>query len=161
MKILSYITVALMLLQAAVARAETITSGNFQYEIVEFMGYDEEEAVVVGLAEGFVPSGQLAFPSSVKYNGKNVKVVGIGWSNHAGHEGDAPVIGGQAEITSIKIPRYMRFIGRIEFKITPWTSSPSRPRSLSTILKSALSKINWNGPMWPRSISPWSTAKPP
>lgn len=112
MKILSYITVALMLLQAAVARAETITSGNFQYEIVEFMGYDEEEAVVVGLAEGFVPSGQLAFPSTVKYNGKNVKVVGIGWSNHAGHEGDAPVIGGQAEITSIKIPRYMRFIGR-------------------------------------------------
>ena len=77
MKILRYITVALMLLQAAVARAETITSGNFQYEIVEFMGYDEEEAVVVGLAEGFVPSGQLAFPSTVKYNGKNVKVVGI------------------------------------------------------------------------------------
>lgn len=119
MKILRYITVALMLLQAAVARAETITSGNFQYEIVEFMGYDEEEAVVVGLAEGFVPSGQLAFPSTVKYNGKNVKVVGIGWSNHAGHEGDAPVIGGQTGITSVKIPRYMRFIGCIEFKDCP------------------------------------------
>ena len=119
MKILSYITVALMLLQAAVARAETITSGNFQYEIVEFMGYDEEEAVVVGLAEGFVPSGQLAFPSTIKYSGKNVKVVGIGWSNHAGHEGDAPVIGGQTGITSVKIPRYMRFIGCIEFKDCP------------------------------------------
>lgn len=119
MKILSYITVALMLLQAAVARAETITSGNFQYEIVEFMGYDEEEAVVVGLAEGFVPSGQLAFPSTIKYNGKNVKVVGIGWSNHAGHEGDAPVIGGQTGITSVKIPRYMRFIGCLEFKDCP------------------------------------------
>ena len=119
MKILRYITVALMLLQAAVARAETITSGNFQYEIVEFMGYDEEEAVVVGLAEGFVPSGQLAFPSTIKYNGKNVKVVGIGWSNHAGHEGDAPVIGGQTGITSVKIPRYMRFIGCIEFKDCP------------------------------------------
>lgn len=119
MKILSYITVALMLLQAAVARAETITSGNFQYEIVEFMGYDEEEAVVVGLAEGFVPSGQLAFPSTIKYNGKNVKVVGLGWSNHAGHEGDDPVIGGQTGITSVKIPRYMRFIGCIEFKDCP------------------------------------------
>ena len=66
MKILSYITVALMLLQAAVARAETITSGNIQYEIVEFMGYDEEEAVVVGLAEGFVPLG----PAGLPVNGK-------------------------------------------------------------------------------------------
>lgn len=119
MKILSYITVALMMLQAAVARAETITSGNFKYDIVEFLGHDEKEAVVVGLADGFAPSGQLTFPSTIKHNKKNIKVVGLGWSNHSGHAGDPPAIGGHPGISSVKIPRYMRFIGRIEFKDCP------------------------------------------
>lgn len=119
MKILKYITVALMIIQSAAARAEVITSGNFKYEIVQFLGYDEDEAVVVGLADGFTPSGQLAFPTTIKHEGKNVKVTGLGWSNHAGHEGDSPVIDSQQGITSVKIPRYMRFIGRIEFKDCP------------------------------------------
>lgn len=119
MKILKYITVALMIIHGAAARAEVITSGNFKYEIVQFLGYDEDEAVVVGLADGFTPSGQLAFPATIKHEGKNVKVTGLGWSNHAGHEGDSPVIDSQQEITSVKIPRYMRFIGRIEFKDCP------------------------------------------
>ena len=119
MKILKYITVALMIIHGAAARAEVITSGNFKYEIVQFLGYDEDEAVVVGLADGFTPAGQLAFPTTIKHEGKNVKVTGLGWSNHAGHEGDSPVIDSQQEITSVKIPRYMRFIGRIEFKDCP------------------------------------------
>ena len=47
----------LMLTAALPAGAEEITSGNFRYEIVQFVGNDEDEAVVVGLAEGYEPSG--------------------------------------------------------------------------------------------------------
>lgn len=119
MKIFSYIIVALMFIQAAGARAEIITVGDFKYEIVQFLGHEEDEAVVVGLADGFEPSGQLTFPATIKHSGKNVKVTGLGWSNHAGCESDPPVIGGCKGITSVKIPRYMRFIGRIEFKDCP------------------------------------------
>lgn len=109
----------LMLISAAAAKAEEITSGNFVYDIVQFLGSDEDEAVIIGLADGFEPSGELSFPTTISHKGKDVKVTGLGWSNHAGCESDLPVIGGHHGITSVRIPRYMRFIGRIEFKDCP------------------------------------------
>ena len=119
MRIFSYILTAILLIPAAGIRAEVVTSGNFKYEIVRFFGYDEDEAVVVGLSDGFVPSGELSFPATINHKGKAMKVTGLGWSNHTSHEGDDPVIGGFDGITSVRIPRYMRFIGRIEFKNCP------------------------------------------
>lgn len=106
----------LMLTAALPAGAEEITSGNFRYEIVQFVGNDEDEAVVVGLAEGYEPSGELFIPTTVSHEGKEVKVTGLGWSNHAGNEGDAPVVAGFDAVTSVRIPKYMKFIGRVEFK---------------------------------------------
>ena len=93
----------LMLTAALPAGAEEITSGNFRYEIVQFVGNDEDEAVVVGLAEGYEPSGELFIPTTVSHEGKEVKVTGLGWSNHAGNEGDAPVVAGFDAVTSVRI----------------------------------------------------------
>ena len=67
----------LMLTAALPAGAEEITSGNFRYEIVQFVGNDEDEAVVVGLAEGYEPSGELFIPTTVSHEGKEVKVRGL------------------------------------------------------------------------------------
>ncbi len=116
MRLISYATVLLALMSAFAAQAEDVTVGNFRYEIVTFVGSDEPEAVITGLADGFEPAGMLYFPTTVSLEGKEVKVTGLGWSNHSGHEGDIPVIGGFDNITSVRIPKYMRFIGRIEFK---------------------------------------------
>ena len=74
------------------------------------MGSDESEAVITGLADGFEPAGMLYFPTTVSHEGKEVKVTCLGWSNHSGHEGDIPVIGGFDNITSVRIPKYMRSI---------------------------------------------------
>lgn len=119
MRIINYVTVLLTLICVGGMEAKEITTGNFRYEIVQFWGSDEDEAIVVGLAEGFVPSGQLYFPTKIKYGGKDVKVTGLGWSDFTSHEGDSPVIGGYAGITSVRIPKYMRIMGRIEFKDCP------------------------------------------
>lgn len=105
--------------------ADGIVVGNFRYDIVEFVGHDGPEAVVVGFADGFVPSGELAFPTEIENGGKTVPVTGLGWGNHTSHEGDAPVVGGLDGITSVRIPRYMRWIGRFEFKDCPNIASYS------------------------------------
>lgn len=121
MRIINYVAplLMLMLLGAGLTEAKEITIGNFRYEIVQFWGSDEDEAIVVGLAEGFIPSGQLYFPTKIKFEGKDVKVTGLGWSDFTSHEGDTPVIGGYDGITSVRIPKHMRIMGRIEFKDCP------------------------------------------
>lgn len=110
---------ALMLFHIDGACYEVITDGRFNYEIVQFWGEDEDEAIVIGVADGFIPSGQLSFPTVINNDGKEVKVTALGWSNHVGHESDDPVIGGFTGITSVRIPKYMDYIGRIEFKDCP------------------------------------------
>lgn len=98
---------------------QVVYHDNVKYEIVKFWGYDTSEAVVTGFAEGYIPEGELSFPDELTVDGETVPVVGLGWSNHAGHEGDEPVVGGFEGITSVHIPRHMRFIGRIEFRDCP------------------------------------------
>lgn len=110
---------ALMFFHFDGACDEVITDGRFNYEIVQFVGETEDEAVIIGVAEGFTPSGQLSFPATVSNKGKKVKVTMLGWSNHVGHESDGPVICGFTGITSVRIPKYMDYIGKIEFKDCP------------------------------------------
>lgn len=96
-------------------RAEGETIGDFVYDITTFWGQPDTQAVIIGLREGFIPTGELTIPDKISYEGEEIYVVGLGYSSFSGHDGDEPVIGNQTGITSVRIPVAMRFIGRYEF----------------------------------------------
>lgn len=110
-----FVILSAALLWSGAARAEEMTVGNIQYDIAQFVGHPTKEAVVIGFREGYTPSGKLSIPTTITYEGKEIPVVGLGYSSFVGHETDEPVVGNFEGITSVRIPRHMRFIGQYEF----------------------------------------------
>lgn len=97
------------------ASPQEITVGNIQYDVVQFVGYPTKEAVVIGFRDGYTPTGALSFPTTIPYEGSQIPVVGLGYSSFAGQQTLQPVVGNFDGITSVRIPRHMRFIGDNEF----------------------------------------------
>lgn len=104
-----------LLVTVTSANAQTVTDGEYIYEVTQFAGHPEREAIITGLAEGFKPSGNLVFPDSVRVENKSYAVVGVGLGDFSGHDGDDPVILDCPGITSVHIPANIRFIGSNEF----------------------------------------------
>lgn len=114
------ILLAALALSVTAARGEvTYDDGRFIYEITEFLGHPSKEAVIIGLADGWLPEGELAFPETITVEDKEIPVTMLGWANHVGHETDDPIICGLDNITTVHIPRYMDYIGRVEFRDCP------------------------------------------
>lgn len=95
--------------------ASAIVIGDFDYAIVKFVGYDDQQAVIEGLREGYNPTGALVIPDYVEYEGEQVQVVGLGWFDFTQHEGDDPVIYNCDGITSVTLPASLRILGANEF----------------------------------------------
>lgn len=109
------LSVALSITCTFAARASAIERDNINYEVAKFAGRPTEEAVVVGFREGYEPQGELVIPPYIEYEGEKLPVVGIGWTDYAGHEADPPAIINRKGITSVRLPKEMRNIGKLEF----------------------------------------------
>lgn len=109
------LSVALSITHTFAARAEPIEWDNILYEVAKFAGRPTEEAVVVGFREGYDPRGELVIPPYIEYEGEKLPVVGIGWTDYSGHEADPPAINNRKGITSVRLPKEMRNIGKLEF----------------------------------------------
>lgn len=95
--------------------AAIIEYDNIRYEVSKFAGRPTEEAIMLGFCNGYEPQGEFAVPSAVEYDGQKLPVVGIGLSNYSGHEDDEAAIGNCKGITAVRIPKCIRFIGKMEF----------------------------------------------
>lgn len=116
---ISKLIIGACLVAAASANAATETVGDYVYELTQFLGRPDQEAMIIGVAEGFKPTGALVFPDSVNFKGVNYAVVGVGMAGYAGHDGDDPVIHDCPGLTSVHIPANIRFIGKNEFMDCP------------------------------------------
>lgn len=96
-----------------------VRDGNFVYEITQFAGRPDREAIITGLAEDYDPQGEFAIPSEMTYQGKKYAVVGLGLGDFSSHEADSPVVGCYPGITSVRIPASVRFIADHEFSGCP------------------------------------------
>lgn len=115
----SFIMLANLIMAQKACAAGFVESNGIRYEISHFSGRPTQECVIVGFSDGYEPEGELIIPGEVTYEGKQLPVVGIGWTDFTGHEITYPAIIDRKGITSVSIPNSMRFIGSFEFQGCP------------------------------------------
>ena len=95
--------------------ADIHTVGEFRYEIMDNLGEDAKDAWLIGLADGYVPKGDICIPAVVAIDGMEIKVVGIGHDAGGNETASCPVFQDYPEITSVTIGENIRKIGYNEF----------------------------------------------
>lgn len=109
-----FVSLFVLILTALHSVAQSgISDGKFVYDLALFAASDTREAIIVGVAPGFTPSGVLAFPDSVAYGGKNYAVVMLGEGDYG--EEYPSVIDGYDGVTEVRIPANIRSIANKEF----------------------------------------------
>lgn len=119
MKIKSLLSVLMAAMAFTAMGAADEVIGDFRYYLTQFVGQEDQEAIIMGLREGYNPSGRLVIPDSVTHNGKTYAVVGVGMGGFSGHDTDEPAIGYCEGITSVYIPAGIRYVGDFEFMGCP------------------------------------------
>lgn len=68
-----------LLMTAMTYAGEYKTQGNYVYDIVEYFGHDGKEAVIMGLAPGFKPTGEVVIPGTVTIDGETCPSHAVPW----------------------------------------------------------------------------------
>lgn len=110
-----------LLMTAATYAGEYKTQGNYVYDIVEYFGHDGKEAVIMGLAPGFNPTGEVVIPGTVTIDGETYPVTKVG--DYFNYYNEPPILpavfANLPGITSVVIPNELTYISPNEFENCP------------------------------------------
>lgn len=110
-----------LLMTAMTYAGEYKTQGNYVYDIVEYFGHDGKEAVIMGLAPGFKPTGEVVIPGTVTIDGETYPVTKVGdYFNYYNEPPTLPaVFANLPGVTSVVIPNELTYISPNEFENCP------------------------------------------
>lgn len=114
-------TILSLLMTAMTYAGEYKTQGNYVYDIVEYFGHDGKEAVIMGLAPGFKPTGEVVIPGTVTIDGETYPVTKVGdYFNYYNEPPTLPaVFTNLPGLTSVVIPDELTRISPNEFENCP------------------------------------------
>lgn len=110
-----------MSLYTSLHARETYTRGNYVFEIVQYWLHESKEAIIVGRAPGFNPTGEVVIPGTVTIDGTTYPVTELG--TYFNYYNDPPtnpaVFADLPELTSVVISNELTQISPNEFENCP------------------------------------------